>query len=343
MRRAVVLSALFTAVTAVPAMVSGPASADAVADFYRGKEVRIVSSGGAGGGHGTYALFVSRHFGRHIPGKPTSVPQYMPGAGGAKAYNYVYNAAPKDGTVVGFFLQGIALNQAIKRPGIKYDARKYNWIGSVTPITAVLSVWKSAPAKTLEELKKVQTVTGATGRSSDSFITPTLMNMFLGTKIKIVTGYKGMAPIHQAMERGEVHGTVGAWSTLDRKAHWKRGENFQVIAQNVLERSPELPDVPTLVELAPNDTARKVFDLVGSASTQGRTLAAPPGVPTERVKALRAAFDAMMKDPEVIAEAKKRGMPLNPRNAAGTEALVNRTLSAPPEIVAAAKKALGVE
>lgn len=343
MRRAAVLSALFIAATAAPAIISGPAFGDAVADFYRGKEVRIVSSGGAGGGHGSYALLLSRHFGRHIPGQPTVVPQYMPGAGGAKAFNYVYNAAPKDGTVVGFFLQFVAFNQAIERPGIKYDAGKFNWIGSATPITAVLSVWKTAPATTLEAMKKTQIVTGSTGRSSDSFITPTLMNTFLGTKIKIVTGYKGMGPIHQAMETGEVHGTVGAWSTLARKAHWKRGENFEVIAQNVLERSSELPDVPTLIELAPNDTARKVFDFVGSALTQGRTLAAPPGVSAERVHALRTAFDAMMKDPELIAEAKKRHIPLGPRSAAQTEALVTRTLSAPPEIIAAAKKALGVE
>ncbi|MPY72460.1 MAG: hypothetical protein GEU92_20645, partial [Alphaproteobacteria bacterium] len=202
--RAAVSSAVFAAAVAVSAMVGGPAFGDAVADFYRGKEVRIVSSGGAGGGHGSYALVVSRHLGRHIPGQPTVVPQYMPGAGGAKAFNYVYNAAPKDGTVVGFFLQFVALNQAIGREGIKYDARKFNWVGSVTPITAVMSIWKSAPATTIEELKKVEIPTGATGRSSDSFITPTLMNTFLGTKFKIVTGYKGMAPIHRAMETGEV-------------------------------------------------------------------------------------------------------------------------------------------
>lgn len=223
------------------------------------------------------------------------------------------------------------------------NARKFNWIGSVTPITAVLSMWKSAPATTLEGFRTVEIPTGATGRSSDSYITPTLMNTFLGTKFKIVTGYKGMAPIHQAMEKGEVFGTVGAWSTIARKPHWKRGENFVVIAQNVLERSSELPDVPTLAELATNDTARAVFEFVGGASTQGRTLAAPPGVPPERVAALRAAFAAMMKDPQLIAEAKKRHMPLGARDAAGVEALVDRTLSAPPEIIAAAKKGFGVK
>jgi tripartite-type tricarboxylate transporter receptor subunit TctC len=317
------------------------AAADEVADFYAGKTVVLLSAAGGGGSYGVYGRLVADHIGRHIPGKPTVVAQFMPGAGGAKAANYVYNAAPRDGTVMAQLLKYVAVEQAIRRPSVKYDVRKFNWLISTAPINSVVAIWHTAPATTIEGVKKTQVVMGSTGKSSETYITPALMNAFLGTKFKIVTGYKGTGNIHIAMEQGELHGRAASWEGIvSTKQYWIDRKQIAVLAQSGLFKEPGLTDVPRLVDLAPDDETRAIFEFVGSGSTLGRVFVMPPGVPAPRVAGVQKAFDSLVKDPRFIAAAKKHKVDIAPRYADEIRALVLKTVSAPESVIARTKAAI---
>ncbi|MPY70125.1 MAG: hypothetical protein GEU92_08560 [Alphaproteobacteria bacterium] len=314
-----------------------PASADAVADFYKNRTITLYGAAGGGGSYGVYNRVLAEHLGRHIPGNPTITAQFMPGAGGAKCANFVYNAAPKDGSVIGMLLKYVAVEQAIGRKSVKYDVRKFNWLISAEPVNSVVALWHDSPAKTLDELRRIQVTMGSTGKSSETYVTPTLMNAFMGTKFKVVLGYKGTGAIHIAMEQGEIHGRAASYSSISgTRPHWLSENKVIILGHSGLYPDKDIPGVAPLATLAPPES-KAVFEFVGSGSALGRIIVAPPGVPADRVAALRKGLEATLADPKFLADAKKRKMGVQPRSAAEVEALVMKTVNAPADVIARTK------
>jgi tripartite-type tricarboxylate transporter receptor subunit TctC len=307
--------------------------ADAVADFYKDKSIRVIISGEAGGTYDTDGRLIAKHLGKHIPGNPRMVAENMLGASGRVAANYLYNAAPKDGTVIAVIQQSLPLGQALGESGIQYDAARFNWIGSPVRPDETLVVWHTTGVKTMEDATKKEVIIGATTPTGMNYLYPRLANELLGTKFKIVTGYPGGSPIILALERGEVEGRgSNPWSDWKaRKPDWVKEKKIVPLMQMSLFKHPDLPDVPLMVDLAPNDTARSVFELVTITGELGRPFLTAPGVPAERVKALRDAFDATVKDPEFLADAAKAQKDIHPIHWKEMEDLVTRVLSAPKE------------
>src|SRR6201991_326008 len=326
------------ALAAIPHM----AHADPVADFYKDKSVRLIISGESGGTYDSDGRLVAKYIGKHIPGNPRIVTENMLGASGRVAANYVYNGAPKDGTVIAIVQQSVPLGQALGESGVQYDAARFNWLGSPVRPDETLVVWHATGVKTIDDAKKREVIIGATSPTGMNYLYPKLANELLGTKFKIVTGYPGGTPIILALERGEVEGRgSNPWSDWKlRKPDWVRDKKIVPLMQMSLFKHPDLPDVPLMVDLAPNPTARAVFELVTITGELGRPFLTSPGVPAERVKALRDAFDATMKDPEFIAEAAKSSKDIHPIDWKEMDELVKRVLSAPREAREILKAAL---
>ena len=318
-----------------------PAMADAVSDFYKGKTVTLIVGSGAGGGFGLNGRLVGSHIGNHIPGKPSVVVQFMRGSGGTKAANYVYNVSPRDGTVISMPISSIVENQLLRPKGSRFDGTKFHWIGSITSLASVLSVWNTAPIKSLEGAKAGQLVLGATSTNSSWFRMVKLMNPLLGTKFKIVTGYKGSKGVDMAMERGEIHGRAMVWaSTKARRGHWLKAGKLIHLAQIGPYKLPDLPDVPRLIDLAKSEKARTMVRFLHLTGLIGRALHTPPGVPMERVTALRRAFDKTMNDPAFVAEYKKRNLPLGPTNGEKLQEFIEKVVRTPQSTIDELKVAL---
>ena len=319
---------------ALAAAVAAPAAADDVADFFRGRQITYVIQAGAGGYYGLNGRLIADHMGRFIPGNPSIVPQHMPGAGGIKAANHAYNVAPKDGTVMAMLSADLAVVQRMKPEAVRYDAAKFNWIGSIYPFSQVLSIYHTANVKTLDDLKKKEIVLGHTGRSSHNYMQGVLLAKYYGLKLRNVAGYRGGSDLYLAMERGEVHGRIGSWSSLvATKGDWLARKKIVSLMQAGLERSAALRDVPTMVELAPNDEVREMFAFLSGGTPVGWSACLPPGVPAARVAALRTAWEALLRDPAFQADVKKRKAAIDARTAAQVEAAVKRTLATPDAIV----------
>ena len=325
---------------ALALMVAAPAAqADPVADFYRGKTVNVLVGVGAGGEYDIQARLVARHIGKHIPGNPSIVPQNMTGAGGLKMINYLYNVAPKDGTTIGMIANAFPALQAVGNPGVQFDASKMNWLGSIAPAVETMAVWHTTGIKTIEDVRKRETVAGASARGAITYFYPAMMNELLGTKFKIVTGYPGGNAINLAMERGEVEARNNTWSSWKAtKAAWLKDKKITVIAQ-AGPRAADL-DAPSVEALARNPEDRQLIELVVSGTQFGRPLATNAGVPAERVAALRAAFAATMKDPAFLAEAKSLNFEVNPVLGEKMQQIVEKVLATPKPIAARAKALL---
>jgi len=315
------------ALAAIPAV----SYADAVADFYKDKNIRLIISGESGGTYDSDGRLLAKHITKHIPGNPRIIAENMLGASGRVAANYLYNAAPKDGTVIAILQQSVALGQALGESGIQYDAARFNWLGSPVRPDETLVVWHTTGVKTIEDAKKKEVIIGATSPTGMNYLYPKLANELLGTKFKIVTGYPGGTPIMLALERGEVEGRgSNPWSDWKtRKPDWVRDKKIVPLMQMSLFKHPDLPDVPLMVDLAPNETARAVFELVTITGELGRPFLTAPDVPADRVKALRDAFDATMKDPEFLADAARTQKEIHPIRWEEMEQLVRRVLNAP--------------
>ena len=233
-RIAAASAAIFVSVS-----IGGTAAAESVAEFYTGKTITITAATGAGAAYGVHGRLLAETMKKYIPGNPSIIMQFMPGGGGSKMANYLYNGAPRDGTQIGFPLKYIAVNQALGRTGLKYDAAKFNYIGSLGPINSVVAMLKEkSPVTRFEEAKKTESVMASTGKSSETFITPTLMNNLLGTKFKIVTGYRGMKGVELAREKGEAHGRAGSWDSLKAgKPEWLAENKVAIIALSGLDRN----------------------------------------------------------------------------------------------------------
>jgi tripartite-type tricarboxylate transporter receptor subunit TctC len=330
----------FAAALAVTAsgISSVPATAD-VADFYRGKTVTVTVAGSAGASLGLYCRLVVAHWGKHIPGNPNVICQFRPGAGGTKAAAYMYNAAPKDGTVVGEILSPSVLAPVLRKS--KFDSSKFVWIGSVTPRPSVVTVWHTAPATTVEGAKKAEVIMGSTGFGSETYLLPMFMNAALGTKFKIVRGYKGGAPINKAMEVGEVHGRMNYWSGWTTiKGAWLRDKKIVHLVQYG-PMIPEIPEVPHLRSLLTKESHKQMLKFLELSEYLGMGFYLPPGVPRDRIEALRDSFFATLKDPEFLADAKKRKARVEPISGAEIEKMANAAFATPEPVLAELRDMLG--
>jgi tripartite-type tricarboxylate transporter receptor subunit TctC len=318
-----VLAALTTAVSAQP-----------VDGFFRGRPINLYIGFAPGGTYDYFGRAVGRFIGKHIPGNPTIVVQTMQGAGSLQAANFLYAQAPKDGTAWGVVTQTLPLEEALRSPGAHYKAAEFTWIGRMTSILEVHFTWKTSKGKTIEDAREHEVPVAGTGTGSPSEGYPKLLNALAGTKFKIISGYPGSTQGMLAAERGEVDGGLTSWNTLKRtKQSWIQNNEVNLLVQYANARHPELRDVPTLLELARTPEGRQVLAFYVSGAELGRSLLAPPGIPADRVKVLRAAFDAMVKDPEFLAEIEKSGQEFQPASGAEVQRLVEEVATVPRDIV----------
>jgi tripartite-type tricarboxylate transporter receptor subunit TctC len=296
---------------------AGSASADAVSDFYKGKTTSMVVSAGAGAGYDALGRLVARHMPRFMPGNPTMIVQNMPGAAGLTAANWLANVAPKDGTVVSLLQRNALTAKLVGREGVRFDPAKFNWIGNITRETSITVAWSTAPVKTTADLFKTELIVGGTSAGNDTETVPRLLNAIIGTKFKIISGYKTTEDIVLAMERGEVEG-MGNWglsNAMGRRADYVRDGKLRILLQVAEQRVPELPNVPSALEFVKNDQDRAVLQLFLAQKSIARPVSAPPDVPADRVAALRKAFMAMFDDAQFKAEAEKSGLEIEPSSA----------------------------
>ena len=317
-------------------------AADAVAAFYKGKTITVVSGGGAGGAHGAYAQMISARFGRFIPGQPNVIVQYMPGAGGNKAMNYLYKVTARDGTFVGVPLQDLIFNARIGIKAVKYDPAKARYLGGVDTTRTTVTVMKSSGVLSLDDAKKKEVLMAASGRGGQTYLIPVLLNSLLGTKFRIVSGYRGLGQMHLAMENGEVYGRAASWSSIaGTKPAWVRKGLLANLVTIGLEREPELPDVPTLGELVTSEKDLTLIRFLAGSAALGRAWIAFDGIPADRLAALRTAYAMTIADPGFKMEAAKRGLPVRPVAWQEQQKIVGAILAAPDDTVARVKAFLG--
>jgi tripartite-type tricarboxylate transporter receptor subunit TctC len=289
-----------------------------------------------------YTRTFARHLGKHLPGKPNVVVQNMTGAGTLRSANFIYNQAPKDGTTIGMFARGLAMQPLLDMTGIQFEARKFNWIGSMSSDVSLVLSWHTRPFKTIDDLRKSEMVVAGTGSGADSVIFPYILNGVLGTKMKVVTGYPGAADFLLAVERQEADGTAGvSWSGIRAsRPEWITKKQINVIVQLGLKRHPGMDPAPLVTDFAKNDSDRGVLELIFARQDMAYPIVAPPGTPPERVKVLRQAFEAVMKDPEFLADAKKQNLETAFMRGEEIERLIDRIFASPPDIIARAVSAI---
>lgn len=314
----------------------GAAHAQDAADFYRGKTVDLYVGYSVGAGYDLYARLVGRHLGKHIPGNPTVVVKNMEGAGSLRLVNWLYSAAPKDGTVLGTFSRGAPFDPILGRQGAKFDPIRFGWVGSANNEVSVCVATRESKVTTFDDLKKQELVVGSSGVTSDDNTFPLVLNKMFGTKMRVITAYPGGNEVTLAMERGEVSGRCGwSWSSLlSAYASWIKDKKVNILAQFGLSKHADLPNVPLVTEFARNDEERQALRLVFARQPLGRPFAAPPGLPPERLNALRRAFDATMTDKDFVAEANKAKIEINPMSGADIEQLMRQIYSETPASVA---------
>jgi tripartite-type tricarboxylate transporter receptor subunit TctC len=316
---------------------------DAVADFYRGRTVTLIVGYSAGGGYDTYSRILARHLGRHIPGTPTIVVQNMPGAGSLKMTNYLYNVAPKDGSTIGIFSRGMAMEPLIGGTNVAFDSTKMTWLGSGTNEVSVFVTWHTSPVKTWHDVVTKDFTVGGEGSGSDPDTYALLLKNAFGAKLRLITGYPGTAEIAIALERGEVDSRASwSWSSLKTlKPNWIAEKKVNFPVQLNLTKDAELQDVPLITEFATSDKQRQMLKLILSRQEMARPYAAPPGIPEDRKAALRKAFDETWADPELLAEMKARGQEVNPVSGAALDKLIAELYATPKAVVAETRKAIG--
>ena len=337
MRSALTLTAF---VSAAAVLVPPPSAAqEAVADFYKGRQMSIMVGFRPGGSSSLYAQALARHMGRHLPGSPSFIVQHVPGAGGLVLANNVSNTAPRDGTAFAITGRTAAIEPLLGNKNAKFDGRQFNWIGTANVEYTTCTLWHTAKVKTLQDALSMEAVVGGSGADATEVIFPRAANKLVGTKFKVVLGYPGSTEILLAMERGEVEGFCGiGWTFLKlRKGDWLRDGKVNILYQMSLEKHPELPHVPAIIDYVKTADDRKVFEFLFAPQEMGRPFFAPPGVPAERVQALRAAFAQTLKDPQFLAEAEKLGVEVQHVGGERIQQLVERIYASPPEIIARAK------
>jgi tripartite-type tricarboxylate transporter receptor subunit TctC len=300
------------AVAALVAVAPSPAPAQDAA-FYKDKTVTLYIGYSGGGGYDIYARVLARHMSRHIPGNPNVVPKNMPGAGSLVLANWLYNVGPKDGTAFGVIGRGTGFDPLLGSTKAKFDAAKFNWIGSMNDEVSICGVWHTTGITKLEQVMQKEVFVGGTGPAADTDQFPKILNGVLGTRFRIVPGYPGGNDVNLAMERGEVQGRCGwSWSSVvATHMKWITDKQFNILVQLSLSKHPDLPNVPLIMDFAKTDEQKQIFRLVFARQVMGRPFLAPPGVPQDRVAALRKAFMDTLKDPTFVAEANKSKLEIN--------------------------------
>jgi tripartite-type tricarboxylate transporter receptor subunit TctC len=318
-----------------------PAPAQDAAAFYAGKTIRLVVGVDVGSGYDVNARLLARHMSGHVPGNPGFIVQNQPGAGSATMTSQLYASGPFDGTVIGAAFAGMPTLPLLQPGGSRFDPTRLIWLGNTNRETHVTYAWHSAPVQSLAEARKSELIVGAQAPGSSQVDFPLVADALLGFKFKIVSGYQSTSKINLALESGEVQGTIAAWTTLKTlSAAWLAEHKIKIIAQWALRPNPELSDVPNVLDVAKTDAERDALRLVMARLDVGRPFFLPPGVPADRVAALRAAFDATMKDPDYLAEAEKLKIDIDPLTGAELAALVTQVAQTPTETVARVRAAL---
>ena len=315
------------------AAVAWPAStlAQTVEEFYRGKSITMLVGGGAGGGYDTYARVFARHLSRHIPGNPNIIAKNMPAAAGLAAASTLYSAADKDGSTIAAFTNGAAMDPLFGNASARYDAQKFNWLGSIGKLQNVCATWHQSPVKTIAAARTREVIVAAAGATSNTAIVPKALNALIGTRFKVIAGYDTGAGLTLSIERGEAEGICGlSWSTMKAsRPHWIRDKLLNIIVQMGLQKLSDLPDVPSALDLVTDPENRPVLELILIRQEAGRPFAAPPGVPADRIAVLRRAFAATLDDGEFRAEADKAQLEIEPLTAREIETFLARAYGAP--------------
>jgi len=333
---------MHAAALAVIMLVFGIGAACAEPPFFARKTITITIGYSAGGSYDLYGRVVARHLGRHIPGEPTVIAQNMPGAGSLKAANYLYGVAPKDGTALGVVVESAALEQALANPAVQYDAAQFTFLGRIATSNNIFMQWHTAKVQSLEQAKHAETSLAGTGPGSIAETVPRLLNALIGTRFKLISGYPASREAMLAMERSEVDGASSSWAAVKiSKKDWLREHKVTIILQTAPERSSELAQIPSLGELGETAEDKQVLALYAGGSAIGRSVLAPPGIVAERVQILRTAFEAMVKDPEFLADMHRLDVELDPLPGEEVAKLVTRTLNVPSAVRERAKLAFG--
>ena len=312
----------------------GDARAD---DFYRGKTINFIIGYPVGGGYDTYSRLVAAHLGRHLAGRPSVIAMNMPGAVTIRASNYLYNEAPKDGTVIGMVDQGIYLNQILGLPQLRADTTKFNWIGRIVSNSAVLYAWHGSPVKKIQDTFARELIVAATGAASR--LNWVVLNTVVGTRLKLISGYSGTGEARIAIERGEVEAMSQPWPIIKAELpHWLREKKINLLVQTGADKSPGLPDVPNMIDLAKNDDDLALLKLFSSPSTIGRSVVAPPGLPPERVAELRRAFIETLRDPALLQDLEKTKLDLEPLAGEALQAAIAGAGHFSPDLIARAHR-----
>jgi tripartite-type tricarboxylate transporter receptor subunit TctC len=336
MKKALLATAVLLLVAAVPA------KADDVADFYKGKTIRLIVGVGVGSGYDINARALARYLSAHVPGNPLVIVQNQPGAGSVTMTNTLFNNGPFDGTAIGASFNGLPTTPLLApSASVRFEATKLNWIGSTNRESQAMYVWHTAPQKTLEDLYTKEMIVGAQAPGSTQYDYPALARALFGMKFKIITGYEATPKIHLAMERGEVHGTWANWSTLKAiAADWLREKKVRILAQWDLKKHPEMPDVPMFLDVAKTEADKQALNLALARLEFGRPFFMPPNVPAERVNAIRRAFDAAMKDKDFLAEAEKLKIEVDPLTGEQVSDLIGQLYRTPQDVVARVRGAM---
>jgi tripartite-type tricarboxylate transporter receptor subunit TctC len=315
------------------------AAQDAVADFYKGKQITIMAGGTPGGSAGLYSQAVAHHMGRFLPGNPNFIVQYVPSAGGIVVANNIYNTVASDGTVLAHAGRTVAMEPLLGNTNARFDGRRFGWLGTANVEFTTCIAWHTAQAKTLQDAMNKELVVGGTGADALEVVFAKATNKLVGTRFKIVTGYAGSSEIFLALERAEVEGFCGVgWTFVKlRKAEWLRDKKINILFQMAMERHPDIPDVPLIIDYARTSDDRKIFEFRLAPQGMGRPFFAPPGVPTDRLAALRAAFERTLKDPQFLAEADKTGLEIQHVGGEAVEQLVARIYATPRDVIDRAK------
>jgi tripartite-type tricarboxylate transporter receptor subunit TctC len=324
MFRAVLAAALL-------ALLTGPGAAD---DFYRGKTVRLIAPSDVGGGYDLYARSFATYLRKHIPGEPTIIVQNMPGAGGLTAANWLFNVASKDGLTIGLMQRGVPFYPYFGDKNAKFDPAAFNWLGSFAAEVGSATIWHTAKARTMDDALRETVVMGGSG-PNDSETYTHLMNNTVGTKFRVVGGYRANSAVFLAMERGEVEGVTGSWSSVkSERPNWIRDKLVRVIVQVARTRAPDLPDVPLIMDYVKTDEHKAMWNVMLAMATVGRPATAPPGIPAELTPILRDAFAATMADPTFTAEMERGRRELSPENAQTMQKLLADVAATPPATLA---------
>ena len=343
MRKFAIGTCAITAAIMLLAAGATAARAQAVEQFYKGRQLAMLVFTGAGSAYDIYARVLARHFGDHIPGKPTVVVQNMLGAGGLKVEQYIYKIAPKDGTVVGTIGRGLPFEPMLGENPIGIDPLKFTWLGSMNRDVSLAMSWHTSKIKTFADLQQHQLLVPGTGAGADSEIMPFAFNRLAGTKFKIVEGYRDTAVAALAMERGDLDGlSYWSWSAI-MAAHpdWVRDKKVNLLFQTGLKPIPQAPDLPSIRNLVINPIDKAALAFLLAREIMGRPFLAPPDLPSDRAAALRAAFAATLRDPAFLRDAKHTRLEVSLVTGAEVDALLKDSANAPKNVIARVKEALG--